>query len=40
MQSYWDEIEIFKNKVFDKLTAKDEKVLEIGIGTGMHAKPL
>ncbi|KAL0701270.1 hypothetical protein Bca4012_057392 [Brassica carinata] len=38
MQSYWDEIENFKNKLFDKLTAKDEKVLEIGIGTGPNMR--
>ncbi|WZZ06520.1 hypothetical protein YC2023_092441 [Brassica napus] len=38
MQSYWDEIENFKNKVFDKLTEKDKKVLEIGIGTGPNMR--
>ncbi|KAL0664587.1 hypothetical protein Bca4012_101425 [Brassica carinata] len=38
MQSYWDEIENFKNKVFDELTTKDEKVLEIGIGTGPNMR--
>uniref|UniRef100_A0A1J3E0D5 Methyltransferase-like protein 7A n=1 Tax=Noccaea caerulescens TaxID=107243 RepID=A0A1J3E0D5_NOCCA len=34
MQSYWEEIDHCKIKVFDKLTAKAEKVLEIGIGRG------
>lgn len=31
-------IENFKNKVFDKLTEKDKKVLEIGIGTGPNMR--
>ncbi|CAA7019527.1 unnamed protein product [Microthlaspi erraticum] len=36
MQSYWEEIDNCKIKVFDKLTAKAEMVLEIGIGTGSN----
>ncbi|KAL1218454.1 Cycloartenol-C-24-methyltransferase [Cardamine amara subsp. amara] len=38
MQSYWQEIEDSKVKVFDKLTTKAEKVLEIGIGTGPNMR--
>ncbi|ESQ28292.1 hypothetical protein EUTSA_v10019583mg [Eutrema salsugineum] len=38
MQSYLEEIEDCKIKVFDKLTAKAEKVLEIGIGTGPNMR--
>ncbi|XP_010511988.1 PREDICTED: methyltransferase-like protein 7A isoform X1 [Camelina sativa] len=38
MQSYWDEIEDCKVKVFDKLSEKAEKVLEIGIGSGPNMR--
>jgi len=38
MQSYWNEIEDCKVKIFDKLSEKAEKVLEIGIGTGPNMR--
>ncbi|CAN8239063.1 unnamed protein product [Cochlearia groenlandica] len=38
MQSYWREIEDCKIKIFDKLPANSEKVLEIGIGTGPNMR--
>ncbi|XP_023643281.1 methyltransferase-like protein 7A isoform X2 [Capsella rubella] len=38
MQSYWDEIEDCKEKVFNKLSEKAEKVLEIGIGSGPNMR--
>uniref|UniRef100_M4CJK4 DNA (cytosine-5-)-methyltransferase n=1 Tax=Brassica campestris TaxID=3711 RepID=M4CJK4_BRACM len=36
--AFCSKIENFKNKVFDELTTKDEKVLEIGIGTGPNMR--